>query len=627
DVSFDWYAFAAECPVPIVALRDDGTVGFANRAIGRLVGRGLGAIEAEGMASLVPPRLRPITGGWVERVTSLLEGREKNHLLPLLHSGGAEIEAEWTVFPGHDPAGRSILVIAFFQRTAELEAPLSSKKTELAQLHAIIFEHAPVAIFHTDERGIITACNERFVELIGSSRRHLIGLNTRTLPNRAIVQAIELALGGHRSNYEGEYHSVTGNKKSFVRVLIEPIRGPGGISGCVSMVEDVTEQRKAEELASRSERLASLGTLAAGVVHEVQNPLSFVTASVDLALRQLDDENQKPADIRRALLNAREGAMRVAAIVRDLKMFAGSDEARRDPADVVASMEAALLLVQAQLDARARTELRIMPVPPVRASEPRLVQLFANLLVNAAEAIPEGDAANHRVRVSIRPEGENVRIEVEDTGRGIAPSDAERVFEPFWTNRPSGMGLGLSTCHGIVTGAGGEIFVDPDHAREQKGAKLIVLLPVDRDGEAAVARHSLPPGAPTSTNGVRGRILIVDDEERLAMTLKLALAHAHDVDIATRGKRAVEMLTDGKVSYDAVLCDLMLPDLSGIDVYLESTRAHPELAARFVFLTGGAFQDRARDFLQSIDNPRLDKPFDLEALERIVASRVAAART
>lgn len=626
-MSFDWYAFAAECPVPIVAMRDDGTVAFANRAIAQLVGRGLGAIEAGGMATLVPSRLRPISGGWIERVHSLTEGRGQSRLLPLLHSGGAEIEADWTVFPGHDPTGRTTLVLAFFQRTAELEAPASAKGSSLGQLHAIIFEHAPVAIFHTDERGIITACNERFVELIGSSRRHLIGLNTRTLPNRAIVQAIELALGGQRSNYEGEYHSVTGNKKSFVRVLIEPIGGSAGLSGAVGLVEDVTEQRKAEELAARAERLASLGTLAAGVVHEVQNPLSFVTTSVDLALRQLDDpKGVSNEGIRQSLSNAREGAMRVAAIVRDLKMFAGSDAARRDPADVVAAMEAALLLVQAQLESRARVELSLSPVPPVRASEPRLVQLFANLLVNAAEAIPEGGPANHRVRIVIRPEGENVRIDIEDTGRGISPEDVERVFEPFWTNRPSGMGLGLSTCHGIATGAGGEIFVDVEHAREGRGAKLVVRLPIDREGEAAVARHSLPPGPPAATNGVRGHVLIVDDEERLATTLKLALAHAHDVDIATRGRLAVEMLLDPNTSYDAVLCDLMLPDLSGIDVYLETTRANPDLAARFVFLTGGAFQDRARDFLQSVDNPRLDKPFDLEALERVVANRVAMSR-
>jgi CheY-like chemotaxis protein len=215
---------------------------------------------------------------------------------------------------------------------------------------------------------------------------------------------------------------------------------------------------------------------------------------------------------------------------------------------------------------------------------------------------------------------------VEDTGRGIAKEDAERVFEPFWTDRPSGMGLGLSTCHGIVAGLGGEIFVDLDRPAGSRGAKLVVQLPADHEGEAAASRRTPLPPPVAAAEGLRGRVLIVDDEERLATTLKLALAHAHDVEIATRGRRAVELLTDPASDFDVVLCDIMLPDVSGIDVYLEATRAKPRMARRFVFLTGGAFHDRARDFLQSVDNPRLDKPFDLDALENLVTSVAATSR-
>ena len=121
-------------------------------------------------------------------------------------------------------------------------------------------------------------------------------------------------------------------------------------------------------------------------------------------------------------------------------------------------------------------------------------------------------------------------------------------------------------------------------------------------------------------------MLIVDDEERLATTLKLALTHAHDVDVATRGRRAIELISDDSNDYDVILCDLMLPDVSGIDVYLAATTRRADLAPRFVFLTGCAFQERTRDFLQSVPNARLEKPFDLDTLERLIAERVLAAR-
>jgi nitrogen-specific signal transduction histidine kinase/CheY-like chemotaxis protein len=389
----------------------------------------------------------------------------------------------------------------------------------------------------------------------------------------------------------------------------------------VGLVEDMTEQRRAEEVARRAERLVSLGTLAAGVVHEVQNPLSFVAASVDFALRQLDLPGEPPkAELAAALTNAREGTTLVAAIVRELKMFSQSDEAKRGPADVVGAIEAALLLVQGQLAERARLELDLKRTPPVLASEPRLVQLFANLLLNAAQAIPEGAPRDNRVRVSTSVEGDRVRVEVEDTGRGIAPEDTEHIFEPFWTDRPSAMGLGLSTCHGVVAAAGGEIFVEQSRPEGSRGAKLVVLLPFE-DAKPATGSSTSAPPARTSERPARGRVLIVDDEERLATTLKLALTHAHDVDVATRGRQALERL-QATPGYDVILCDLMLPDLSGIDVFQEATRKNPELADRFVFLTGGAFQDRARDFLQSVPNTRLDKPFDLDTLENLIAERV-----
>jgi PAS domain S-box-containing protein len=628
---FDWSAFAEECPAPIVVLRDDGSIVFANRATAKLLGHGLAAVEERGLGALVPQRLHPPSGrGWIAHAVDLTT-RARPAFLPLLHAGGAEIEAEWTALSGHDETGRETLALVFSQKPPALSPDVPHVDPQMAQVHRAIFENAPVAIFYLDARGVITACNDRFVEMIGSTRRHLIGLSTRTLPNRDMVATIERALAGQRSSYEGDYTSVTGNKTTSVRVAIEPILAPdGAVLAVVGQVEDISEQRKAREIAARAERLASLGTLAAGVAHEAQNPLAFVGASLDLALRSLEEGAADPANLRRLITDAREGVTRVGAIVRDLKTFAMSDEQKRGPVAVDDAIRAAYKLVESQIASRARFVADFAKVPPVWAAEARLVQVFVNLLVNAAEATPAGSPGDFEIRVKVRatslPAG-RVRVEVEDMGRGVAAADAARVFEPFWTDKPQGMGLGLSICHGIVTALGGEIFVDTDRPAGARGTRVVVLLPI-ADGARAQSSSRTPAvtgpaPAAVAAPARRARVLIVDDEERLALTLKLALSAAHDVEVATRGRRAIELLR--RAPYHVVLCDLMLPDVSGIDVYEQAVAARPELAPRFVFLTGGAFQDRAREFLQSVDNARLEKPFDLDVLERLVGERAAAA--
>jgi CheY-like chemotaxis protein len=259
-------------------------------------------------------------------------------------------------------------------------------------------------------------------------------------------------------------------------------------------------------------------------------------------------------------------------------------------------------------------------VPRVEAADFQLGQVFLNLLVNAAHAVGDGDPTRHTVRVSMRtaPNGWAV-VEVADSGSGIPLELRSRIFEPFFTTKPlgQGTGLGLSVCHGIVTGLGGRIEVESAPGR---GSTFRVLLP------PAAATVAPPVPAPRPRlDGARARLLVVDDEQLIGSTIRRLLS-AHEVVALTDPREALARLIGGE-HFDLVLCDLMMPQLSGMDLHDAVAAARPELARRMVFMTGGAFTDRARQFLEQAGNPQLTKPFAPQDLRDQVRAWLAALRT
>jgi two-component system NtrC family sensor kinase len=254
----------------------------------------------------------------------------------------------------------------------------------------------------------------------------------------------------------------------------------------VSIVRDITERKQLQEKLSSAERMASLGTLAAGVAHEINNPLSFMQSNVRFALEELSTVFMEPGsqweerlrEVQEALKETLEGSARVNDIVRDLKTFSRGDDGKRGPVDVHAVLNLCANIARSQLRHRARLVKEYGELPPLHASESRLAQLFLNLLINAAQAIPEGEDVNtHEVRITTRQEEGWVVVAIKDTGVGIPPEYLPRLFDPFFTTKPVGVGtgLGLSICHGIVTGLGGRITVESEPGR---GSTFQVFLPV-----------------------------------------------------------------------------------------------------------------------------------------------------
>jgi CheY-like chemotaxis protein len=248
----------------------------------------------------------------------------------------------------------------------------------------------------------------------------------------------------------------------------------------------------------------------------------------------------------------------------------------------------------------------------VEANEARLGQVFLNLIVNAAQALPEGDAEHNEIRVSTRLAGKRVIIEVSDTGPGIPPEIVGRVFDAFFTTKEvgGGTGLGLAISHRIITDMGGELTVESTMG---KGTTFRVALPVAPMQEVETA----PPVEPAVSTDLRGRILLVDDEEMLLRILTLVLSETHEV-VATESARAALTLCAGGERFDLILCDLMMPEMTGMDLYRELARLDPAQANRMIFLTGGAFTPNAQRFLSDNAREYIEKPFDTANLRAIV---------
>ncbi|MDB4998688.1 MAG: histidine kinase [Myxococcaceae bacterium] len=386
-----------------------------------------------------------------------------------------------------------------------------------------------------------------------------------------------------------------------------------GAPATLVIAHDVTEERRLEAQMRQAERLASLGTLSATIAHEINNPLTYILLNLQVTARlltQLAKTSSSPllTDALRLNEQSLEGAERVRVIVGGLRDFSRGDAGDAALVDVSTILDSVIPMAEHELRHGATLVRDYADVPRVRASPDRLAQVFLNLIVNAAQALPEREGAVDQVVIAVRATGEMVRVSVRDTGVGMSSDVIERVFEPFFTTKArGGTGLGLPLCLQIVSSLGGDIEVESELG---KGSTFSVILP-------AAAPDAEPDVAPTpSADLPRLKILIVDDEPRIAERLG-DLLFEHDVVLASSGREALAQLRSDE--FDAVFCDLMMPDVKGTDVFEEACREQPAMAERFVFMTAGAFTPSARALLDRVSNPRLDKPFTEKQVQDVLA--------
>ncbi len=556
-------------------------------------------------------------------------------------AGEVPVSATITAFDG-DPsvAGHALLRDVSAVVRAEREAAESlARVRELEEQHRALLDAAPMVIVRIDPAtGDLDYLNRRGAELFGVAVDEALAtpgfLRDRHADPDGLA-AYDSALscarrGAAAPPYEARIRARTDAITCLVTLY--PLRAERGkVVAIEATVKDASSEQAARSRLVSSDRLATLGVLATGVAHEINNPAAFIVLGLDMLDRLLRGPGVTLGDatsdaVRSLGVELRESIRRIVDITRDLRLFASSSaggEGKPTVVDVNRTVESALSLTRGKIVERARVERQLGDVPPVLLPDGRLAQVVVNLLLNAAQAIPRSEPGDsHEITVVTRSDGRVVEIEVRDTGAGIPAENLARIWQPFFSTKPpeAGTGLGLSICREIVERAGGVISAQSPvpGAVPQRGSRFVVALP------AAGPESEAPPASAQPSRSLTdgGRVLLVDDEPALARVLAEEIGRFHEVVTAPSATAALELLARG--SFDAVLCDLQMPGMSGEALFAEVCRRDEPLSRAFIFMTGVGFGAHVERFLESSGRPVLEKPFATEDALALLAKVLRA---
>jgi PAS domain S-box-containing protein len=517
------------------------------------------------------------------------------------------------------------------------EEASEQRATQQANVLRLVLETVAEGVVVTDARGEFLLWNPAAERILGAGSTRVpardwperFGLSlgdsmTRVAPEQVpLVRALRGEVVDEQQAYYLDNGSPDGGK--HVTISARPLEKDGVVSGAVAVVRDITDEKATQTRLLVADRLASIGMLAAGVAHEINNPLAAVVANLELAgdsLQKLLTRPDMPAElgeIARMLGEANEASARVRRIVTDLRVFARAEADTMSAVDIHQVLESVLRMAKNEIWKRAKVVRDYGDVRYVEGNESRLSQVFLNLVMNAVQALPEGHPDRNEIRIRTRPDPTGrVVVSVSDTGEGIPPEAMKRLFVPFFTTKRVGIGtgLGLSICQRLVTGCGGEIRAE---SHPNDGAAFHVTLRAAQHRPVSVAPAPQPPAEVASPR--RGRIMMVDDEPVILNILARALGGNHECVTTTRASEALERLRAGE-HFDLILCDLMMPTMDGREFYMELSRFAPEQANKMVFLTGGAFTPTLQAFLSTVSNERISKPFDVAKLKSAVNARL-----
>lgn len=482
------------------------------------------------------------------------------------------------------------------------------------------FNVAPEFCFLVSPEGLIIDFNNVVEKELGYSRIELIGKHLRSIfAKDEIIPESSKELWDWLCRMQNVEQRIFRKNKEAILILMSAskVDDQNGETKHFAIVQrDISKRKEVETSLAQSDRLASMGMLAAGVAHEINNPLTYVLYNLETLANELpaDLKAENSEDGCKELASeALQGAERIQRIVKDLRIFSRVDEERSLAIDVNSVMKGALNIAQNELRFRATVEEDYDEVPLITANDGKLSQVFLNLLVNAAHSIEEGNSSNNFVRIKTKCSNNSVIVEVEDTGKGIDKEVLPHIFEPFYTTKELGVGsgLGLSISRNIIEKLGGRISVT---SKPGLGTKFSIKLP-QRKNEKTVENNQKQ--VDKNRNCPHAKVLIVDDEVAVANVLHRVLKKSYDVKVVYGGGEAIELIKSGE-RFDVILCDMMMPEVSGMDLYFWLEENALEQAKKIVFTTGGAFTPKAMEFLKNCKRNFLEKPVSPQKIRGLI---------
>jgi PAS domain S-box-containing protein len=595
----------AALPDAVVVTGTDRRVLAANETGAVLLGWGTGDIVGQLIADAVTPGERAHVAACEDKVLAGAPQRYETKIVN--HRTGEERDVAVSSGPFRVDGDLIGTVATLRDITDPKRAADTLARSEARYRHLV--ESASDAIVTLDANGRFTTVNHAAENISGYKREELVGQwFAPMLPDDDLPKALahfQQALSGETGLFESQFY----RKDGEVRTISITYSTPQKDEEVLCLIRDVTDQKMLQEQLIQSEKMSAIGQLVSGVAHELNNPLAGISAFAQLLLA----EKRFPPDQRTAAETIYSEARRASRIVQNLLTFARQHKAEKVQTSINQVLDDTLELRGYELRVRGIDVRREYDdsLPDTMADAHQLQQVFLNLITNGEQAMEQRDGQHHRLSVRTRRAGETIRIEVEDTGAGIPPNLIERIFNPFFTTKPtgSGTGLGLSISLGIVREHEGRIWAENP---PQGGARFVVELPITTpraSGEHAAATLVTPVGRDSL------RVLVVDDEASVRVSLQRYLAgKGHEVETTASGEDALSRLKASK--YDAVIVDMRMPDLSGEQLF-ERLRSHdPAHAERVIFTTGDLVNEQMRRFLDGTGRPCVPKPFEFSSFDQ-----------
>jgi two-component system, NtrC family, sensor kinase len=591
-------------PDAVVVTGVDRRVLAVNDAAAELLGWNEGEVTGKAIADVVAPSERAHVASREDRV---LAGEQQRYETKIInHATGEERDVSVSSGPFRVDGDLIGTVATLRDVTDPKRAQDTLARSEARYRHLV--ESASDAIVTLDANGRFTTVNHAAENISGYRREELVGQwFAPMLPDDDLPKALahfQQALAGETGLFDSQFY----RKDGEVRTISITYSTPQKDEEVLCLIRDVTDQKMLQEQLIQSEKMSAIGQLVSGVAHELNNPLAGISAFAQLLLA----EKRFPPDQRTAAETIYSEARRASRIVQNLLTFARQHKAEKGPTQINQVLDDTLELRGYELRVRGIDVRREYDetLPDTMADAHQLQQVFLNLITNAEQAMEQADGQHHRLTVRTRRGSDGIRIEIEDSGGGIPPNLIERIFNPFFTTKPtgSGTGLGLSISLGIVREHEGRIWAENV---PQSGARFVVELPVTAPRSSGEHQAT----SPVHTVGDSLRILVVDDEASVRVSLQRYLAsRGHDVETTASGQDALSRLKAG--SYDAVIVDMRMPDLSGEQLFEQLRGNDPAHAERVIFTTGDLVNEQMRRFLDGTGRPCVPKPFEFASFDQ-----------